>query len=74
MIKSIEHTSHVKGAYYALVMEDPNSEPWPDEKLLRIGTESTLWVRLESVTIWYELWRLFTAQPPKMDIANEEEL
>ena len=73
VVKSVEHTSHIKGSYYALVVEDP-TQPWPDEKLLRIGTESTLWVRLEKVTIWYELWRLFAAQPPKMNNLHQEEL
>jgi len=73
IVKSIEHTSHIKGFYYALVVEDP-TQPWPDKKFLRIGTESTLWVRLEKVTIGYELWRLFAAQPPKMHYIYEEEL
>lgn len=73
IVKSIEHTSHIKGFYYALVVED-STQPWPDKKLLRIGTESTLWVRLKKVTIWYELWRLFAAQPPKMHHIYEEEL
>jgi len=66
VIKSIERTSHEKGFYYAVVVEDPEDNPWPDEEHLRIGTESSIWVRLQVVPIWYELWRLLAAQPPKM--------
>ncbi|HIE59175.1 MAG TPA: biotin/lipoyl-binding protein [Hydrogenothermaceae bacterium] len=65
-IKSIERASHEKGVYYALVVEDPEDDPWPDSEHLRIGTEATLWIRLKTVHIWYELWRLLAAQPPKM--------
>lgn len=66
VIKNIERASHEKGVYYALVVEDLEDEPWPDSELLRIGTGATLWVRLETVSIWYEMWRLLAAQPPKM--------
>jgi len=74
IIKSIERTSHEKGFYYALVTEDPEDYAWPDGNNLRIGTESTLWVRLQTVYIWYELWRIFSVQPPNMLNLPEEKL
>jgi len=66
VIKSIEQASHEKGLYYAVIVEDKEDAPWPAEENLRIGTESSIWVRLQVVPIWYELWRLLAAQPPKM--------
>lgn len=66
VIKSVERTSHEKGAYYAIVVEDKEDDPWPDEAYLKIGTESSIWIRLQVVPIWYELWRILAAQPPKM--------
>ncbi len=66
VIKSIEQSSHEKGLYYAVVVEDKEDDPWPSEKNLRIGTETSVWVRLQVVPIWYELWRILAAQPPKM--------
>lgn len=73
VINSIEQTSHEKGFYYAVVVEDKNDEPWPSEENLRIGTEASIWVRLQIVPIWYELWRLIAAQPPKMvNLLSEE--
>lgn len=65
IIKNVEQTSHEKGFYYAQIVEDP-TEPWPKGDDLRIGTQATVWVRLEAVPIWYQLWRLMNAIPPKM--------
>lgn len=65
IIKKVEQTSYEKGFYYAQIVEDPK-EPWPKGDSLRIGTQATVWVRLETVPIWYQIWRLMNAIPPKM--------
>jgi len=65
IIKKVEQTSHEKGFFYAQVVEDPK-EPWPSGDNLRMGTQATVWVRLETVPIWYQLWRLMNALPPRM--------
>jgi len=65
IIKKVEHSSHEKGFYYAQIVEDPN-EPWPEGDNLRVGTQSTVWVRLATVPIWYQMWRLMNALPPQM--------
>ncbi len=65
VIKTVESTSHEKGFYYAQILEDPQ-EPWPKSDILRVGTQATVWVRLSTVPIWYQLWRLMHALPPKM--------
>lgn len=65
IIKRVEQTSREKGFYYAQIVEDPK-EPWPKGDSLRIGTQATVWARLETVPIWYQIWRLMNALPPKM--------
>jgi len=65
IIKKVEPTSYEKGFYYAQIVEDPN-EPWPAGDNLRVGTQSTVWVRLATVPIWYQMWRLMNALPPQM--------
>ena len=65
IIKTVESTSHEKGFYYAQILENPN-EPWPKSDILRVGTQATVWVRLSTVPIWYQLWSLMNALPPKM--------
>ncbi|CAA6811854.1 MAG: RND efflux membrane fusion protein [uncultured Sulfurovum sp.] len=66
IIKKVEAISHEQGFYYAYIVEDPNEEPWPNDMLLRMGTQSTVWVRLNTVPIWYQIWRLMNAFPPQM--------
>ena len=65
IIKKVEQVSHEKGFYYAHVVEDP-AEPWPNGNELRIGTQSSAWVRLSTVPIWYAIWRSLNALPPQM--------
>ncbi len=64
-IYKVENSSHEKGFFYALVSED-KVEPWPKGDNLRIGTQARVLVRLSTVPIWYQLWRLMNALPPKM--------
>lgn len=66
VITRVENTSHEKGFYYAYVTADPNEEPWPNPEILRIGTQASVWVQLETVPVWYQIWRLMQAAPPQM--------
>lgn len=43
---------------------DKKEEPWPSVKYLRPGAKATGWVLLNSVPIWYELWRQFNGFQP----------
>jgi len=65
IIERTDAIAYEKGFYYAYVVEDP-SEPWPQGDILKIGTQATVWVRLESVAIWYQLWRTMNALPPRL--------
>ncbi|WP_276497677.1 HlyD family secretion protein [Pontibacter litorisediminis] len=50
------------GRYRMLVVPDPNAEPWPDP--LRVGSGVYGWAMLNTVPIWYELWRQLNNFPP----------
>lgn len=65
LVDKVEPISYEKGFYYARVTEDPK-EPWPKGEELKVGTQSTVWIRLETVPIWYQIWRLMNAFPPRM--------
>lgn len=65
LIDKIDPISHEEGSFYVYVKESPD-EPWPDNEVLKIGTRATAWVRLSTVSIWYEIWRLHNALPMKM--------
>ncbi|CAM3569318.1 HlyD family efflux transporter periplasmic adaptor subunit [Pontibacter korlensis] len=55
------------GKYRMLVVPDPEEEPWPDA--LRVGSGVYGWAMLNTVPIWYELWRQLNNFPP--DYTNE---
>jgi multidrug resistance efflux pump len=43
------------GQYRLLVVPDPQQEPWP--AALRVGSGVNGWAMLNTVPIWYEMWR-----------------
>lgn len=65
IVKRVDPISHEKGFHYAYVVEDPK-DPWPSDKILKLGTRANAWIRLETVPLWYQLWRLMNALPPQM--------
>ncbi|MDF1880353.1 biotin/lipoyl-binding protein [Sulfurimonas sp. MAG313] len=65
VIKQVDPISYDQGYYYAYVVED-FEEPWPHGDVLKIGTQASLWVRLNTVSIWYQLWRTVNGLPPRM--------
>jgi adhesin transport system membrane fusion protein len=65
VIEKIDPVAYEPGVYYAYVFEDPQ-EPWPSDSVLRLGTQATVWVALETVPMWYQLWRQMNGMPPRM--------
>lgn len=67
-IRVVDNVIHEnKGRFRILVTESDGEarEPWPDE--LRIGGGVKAWVMLETVPIWYEIWRQLNGFPPRYD-------
>ncbi len=48
--------------YRILVVPDPASEHWPDA--LRVGSGVYGWAMLNTVPVWYEIWRQLNGFPP----------
>jgi multidrug efflux pump subunit AcrA (membrane-fusion protein) len=65
IIDRVDPISFEQGFYYAYIIENPK-EPWPSDQILRVGTRGTVWARLSTVPIWYEIWRTMNAAPPRM--------
>ncbi|GAB3199176.1 multidrug resistance efflux pump [Pontibacter aydingkolensis] len=57
----IDNTA-TNGKYRMLVVPDPDTEPWPDA--LRVGSGVYGWAMLNTVPIWYEIWRQLNNFPP----------
>lgn len=71
VIERVEPISYEKGFYYAYIIDDEREDPWPKDNILRVGTQATVWVRLKTVPLWYEVWRQINALPPKMQTPNK---
>ncbi|MDX5481009.1 MAG: HlyD family secretion protein, partial [Hymenobacteraceae bacterium] len=57
----IDNTA-TNGLYRMLVVQDPEQEEWPEA--IRIGSGVQGWAMLNTVPIWYELWRQLNGFPP----------
>ncbi len=45
-------------------IEQSVDEPWPDSTVLRPGSQALGWVILDTVPVWFELWRQFNGFAP----------
>ncbi len=70
-VQVIDYVNSQQGKFRILVTPDPDDEPWPGQ--LRIGSGTKGWVMLETVPIWYEIWRQLNGFPPSLYEAPQEE-
>ena len=74
-VLSVDAAESANGMFRVLVKEvsgvDPESglveEPWPQGRFLRPGVRSQAWVLLETVPLWWEVWRNLNGFPPVVD-------
>lgn len=69
----IDVVSSTNGKYRLLVRPDRHHKrdnPWP--KQLRLGSGVYGWVILDSVPVWYEIWRQLNGFPPTLKAPTDE--
>lgn len=69
-VRVIDYVNTHPGEFRILVTPDSTDTAWP--KQLRIGSGTMGWVMLDSVPVWYELWRQLNGFPPSLYKAPEE--
>ncbi|MEM1381176.1 MAG: HlyD family efflux transporter periplasmic adaptor subunit [Pseudomonadota bacterium] len=63
---SVDPTAQPNGQFRVLVGEAKDAEiPWPDERFVRFGAAARGWVLLETVPLYYEVWRQLNNFPPQ---------
>lgn len=62
IVQVVDYVNSTGGQFRILVTPDPNQETWPSQ--LRFGSGTKGWVMLETVPIWYEIWRQLNGFPP----------
>ncbi|OZI09826.1 biotin attachment protein [Siphonobacter sp. BAB-5385] len=63
----IDQVNSTSGEYRILVtekVEERRDHPWPAQ--LRLGSGVYGWVMLDSVPVWYEIWRQLNGFPPSL--------
>lgn len=63
-VRVIDYVNTHPGEFRILVTPDSSDIAWP--KQLRIGSGTMGWVMLDSVPVWYELWRQLNGFPPSL--------
>lgn len=66
LIKTIDPSDSGGGKFRILVEPDVSDTPWPTRPILRQGVRAKGWVMLDTVPLWYELWRRFNGFPPTL--------
>ena len=61
-IVAIENFISENGKFRVLIAPDPNESPWP--KQLRVGSGAETIALLNTVPLWFEIWRTLNGFPP----------
>jgi len=70
VISVIDAVDSKDGKFRVLVTPDPDDDPWPEQ--LRMGSGVHGWALLDTVPVWFEIWRQLNGFPPTVDPAASE--
>jgi multidrug resistance efflux pump len=70
VITVIDYNASPNGLFRVLVTPDPSDEPWPEQ--LRIGGGANGWAMLDTVRVWFEIWRQLNGFPPSVQPGDAE--
>jgi hypothetical protein len=62
-VSAIDAAASPNGLFRVLVSPAPDRAPWPTEPAVRLGAKVRGWVLMDTVKVWFELWRLLNDFP-----------
>lgn len=62
-VVALDIAASPNGLYRILVAEAPGKRPWPKDPQVRLGAKVRGWVLMDTVKVWFELWRLLNDFP-----------
>ena len=71
-VAAIDMNASPNGLFRILVTESPDRDGWPNERSVRLGAKVRGWVQMNTVPIWFELWRLFNDFPLQFSRPNAQ--
>ncbi|GIZ08976.1 HlyD family secretion protein [Flavobacterium sp. UMI-01] len=69
-IVAVENFISDNGKFRVLIAPDPDDLPWP--KQISIGSGAQTIALLNTVPVWFEIWRILNGFPPDYYVANEQ--
>lgn len=70
VVTVIDLVDSKEGKFRILVTPDPADDPWPRQ--LRMGSGVYGWAMLDTVPVWFEIWRQLNGFPPSIDPTDAE--
>ena len=67
VVLNVDPITDEAGKLRVMIQPDPEDEPWPDQIWLRQGVRAKAWIQLDTVSLGYELWRVFNNFPPAIN-------
>ena len=64
VIKVIDAVEGGQGKFRVLVIPDSTEQPWPAQ--VRMGSGVHGWAMLDTVPVWFEIWRQLNGFPPSI--------
>ncbi|WP_298195759.1 HlyD family efflux transporter periplasmic adaptor subunit [Novosphingobium sp.] len=71
-VRSVDPSARPDGLFRVLVEPLPGARAWPGANQIRLGAKARGWVRLDTVTVGYELWRQLNNFPPEFGSLRKE--
>jgi multidrug resistance efflux pump len=62
-VMAVDGAASSNGLYRILVEQTPGKPEWPKEQSVRLGAAVRGWVLMDTVKVWFELWRLLNDFP-----------
>lgn len=62
-VSAIDVAASPSGLFRVLVEQNPDKPNWPQEPSVRLGAKVRGWVLMDTVPVWFELWRLLNDFP-----------
>ena len=62
-VAAMDVAASPNGLFRILVAPSPDRPPWPGEPAVRLGGKVRGWVLMDTVKVWFELWRLLNDFP-----------
>jgi len=62
-VKAIDISASPNGLFRILVEQAPDRAPWPGDPQVRLGAAVRGWVLMDTVKVWFEMWRLLNDFP-----------